>query len=419
MIIYLSAKELVMKQVIRFVFCAWLIMFSACSSKENTEQAIPSPIPVRIGQIRHTQDRETVMLSGTVTSPEAPSNLSFLVSGKIIQVGPREGDYVRKGDLLASVDPTDYRLALKAASAQAGMARAALDKAKNPIRPELLEQARIGFERAGDEHRRMKMLYESKSLAPNDYQKFKAAYESAEQQYEQAKRGAQKEDRTQAAAALDLALSNEAIARKHLEDTALYSPMDGFISGRHISPGELAVPSRPVFEIVRLDPAEVSVGVPETDVHILRVGQKAVVTIPALPGESFEGVVRLINVSADPATRTFMTRISVANPKHILRIGMVAEARIYGDKPVQRLTLPVEAVVREPQGATIVFVYFPDQKQVYAKRVEVGSIFGDEIDIRNGLDGKELIVLGGQERLRDGVAVTVMTSPEPGKEMPQ
>lgn len=416
MIRYPFAKELVMKQVI---FCACLMMFAACSSNEKNEQALRSPIPVRVGKVRHIADRETVLFSGTITSPEAPSNLSFLVSGKVIQVVPREGDYVRKGDVLASVDPIDYRLALKAASAQADMARAALDKAKNPIRPELLEQARIAYERAGDEHRRMKMLYDAKSLAPNDYQKVKAAYESAEQQYEQAKRGGQKEDRSQAAAALDLALANEAIARKHLSDTTLYSPMDGFISGRYISPGELAAPARPVFEIVRLDPAEVSVGVPETDVHIVRVGQKAVVTIPALPEESFEGVVRLINVSADPASRTFMTRISVANPKHVLRIGMVAEARIYGDKPVRRLTLPVEAVVREPQGATIVFVYFPDQKQVYAKRVEVGTIFGDEIEIRQGLDGKELIVSGGQERLRDGVAVTATMSVEPGKEMPQ
>ena len=177
--------------------------------------------------------------------------MCFLVSGKVVFVGPREGEYVKKGQVLASIDPTDYRLPLAAAKAQA-------------------DQARVGYERAEDEFKRMKMLYDSKSLAPNDFQKYKAAYDSAMQQYEQA-------------------VASEKLSRKRLTDATLCAPTSGYIAKRSIEPGDTASPGRPVFEIVQMDPVEVNVGVPETDVHLVRIGQKADITVPALPESHSRG----------------------------------------------------------------------------------------------------------------------------------
>jgi RND family efflux transporter MFP subunit len=234
----------------------------------------------------------------------------------------------------------------------------------------------------------MKMLYDSKSLAPNDYEKFKAAYESAGQQYDQS-------------------LASEKLSRKRLTDATLYAPTSGFISKRSIEPGDTASTGRPVFEIVQMDPVEVNVGVPETDVHLVRIGQKADITIPALSGKAFQGTVRIINVSADPNTRTYMARITVANPENILRVGMVAEATIRGDKVVTMAMLPGEAIVRDNQGATMVFVYFPDQQRVYSKRVKIGRFRGTEVEIKEGLSGDESIVIAGQDHLLDGMSATI------------
>jgi len=362
-----------MKQILIFIAGLLILTLPACSSNKTDEQAA-APVPVKIGNPQLKEERETVALSGTISSPEAPSNISFLVSGKVIYVGPREGDFVKKGRMLAAIDPVDYQLPLEMAAAQADAARAS-------------------FKRAEDEHRRMKMLYESKSLAPNDYLKYQASYKSAEGQYESAR-------------------ASERRYRKQVSDTRLLSPINGFISKRSIEPGETASSGRPVFEIVKLDSVEISVGVPETDIHLVRAGQKASITLPAFPGKSFEGSVRLVNVSADPGTRTFMTRISVSNAEHILRIGMIAEVRIRGDKNVKMLMLPIEAVVRDPQGATMVYLYFPDQMRVYAKRVETGALCGKEIEIRKGLTGDDQVVLAGQQRLRDGVPVSI----EPAEE---
>jgi RND family efflux transporter MFP subunit len=358
-----------------FTLLAFLVLVS-CSQGESAKQPAGNAIPIKTGKVRHVQAREFVSVSGTVTSPDAAVPVSFLVSGKVIKVWFREGDFVKQGQLLAAIDPTDYTLSLQAASAQTADAKVALDRSK-------------------DEYDRMKFLYESKSLAENDFEKYKAAWLRAREQ-------------------VDLTIANQHLAKKRLSDASLYAPADGFISRRSIEPGQSASPGSSVFEIVKLDPVEINVGVPETDIHLVRVGQKAAVTIPALPSESFEGKVRVINVSADPNTRTYMTRIVVPNPTHIVRIGMVAEARVEGDQVLDLMTLPAEAILRDPQGATIVFVYYPDQQRVYSKRVETGSVYGREIEIRSGLSGDEAIVFAGQEKLRDGAIVSLVGETAPG-----
>jgi len=343
------------------------ISLSACKGEQQKKESSGEVVPVTVGRVQQVQERETISVSGTISTQNSPANVSFLVSGKVISVGPREGEYVKKGQVLASIDPTDYQLPLAGARAQA-------------------DQARVGYERAEDEFKRMKMLYDSKSLAPNDFQKYKAAYDSARQQYEQA-------------------IASEKLFRKRLTDGTLCAPISGYIAKRSIEPGDTAAPGRVAFEIVQMDPVEVNVGVPETDVRLVKLGQKAAITVPALPGKSFEGTVRVINVSADPNTRTYMTRISVANREHELRVGMVAEATIRGDKMVSMATLPGDAVVRDPQGATQVYVYYPDQKRVYTKRVEIGAAVNKDVEIKSGLSGNELIVLAGQTKLRNGLTV--------------
>jgi len=381
------------------------VSLTACTGEPHKKEATNDPVPVQVGRVQKVQERETVSVSGTVSTPNSPASVCFLVSGKVVFVGPREGEYVKKGQILARIDPTDFTLSVKGAAAQAASAQAALEKAMNSARPELLEQARISFERAEDEYRRMKMLADAKSLAPNDFQRYKAAYEHAKQDYEQAKTGGQQEDKALARASFNQAAAHLEVARKGLSDATLCAPMDGYIAKRSIEPGDTAAAGRPVFEIVRMDPLEVNVGIPETDVHMVRIGQQADIVVPALPGKSLQGTVRVINVSADPNTRTYMARIEVANPEHLLRVGMVAEARIRGDRTVSMATLPGDAVVRDPQGATQVYVYYPDQKRVYTKRVEIGAIANRDVEIKSGLEGNELIILAGQAKLRNGLAV--------------
>lgn len=365
-----SERALAMRILSAVYLVSILFVLTSCSQDKRANLPADKPIPVKTVRLRHVQEREFVSVSGTVVSPDAPVPVAFLVPGKVIEVGPREGDYVEKGQFLAAIDPIDYKLSLQAATAQTGLAKITLDRSQ-------------------DEYARMKFLYESKSLAQNDFEKHKAAWLSAQQQLEQA-------------------IATQKLAQKRLNDASLNAPADGFISRRAIEPGQSSGPGNPVFEIVKLDPVEINVGVPETDIHLIRVGLTATVTIPALPAQSFVGKVRVINVAADSNTRTYMTRIVIPNPTHILRVGMVAEARIQGDKMVDLMTLPAETILRDPQGATIVFVHYPEQGRVYAKRVETGVVYGREIAIKSGLSGDEAVVFAGQEKLRDGAMAALV-----------
>ncbi|WP_243293903.1 efflux RND transporter periplasmic adaptor subunit [Geothrix mesophila] len=341
-----------------------LCLILACGS--HREAVETAKVNISVAQPTRVQELERVGVSGTLTPQGGSSMVAFQVPGRAVQVLLREGEPVRKGQLLAVLDAENLAHAMEAARAQVAAARA-------------------GADQADQEFRRMKQLFDTQSLAPNDFAKFTAARDASREQLQQA-------------------IAGEGVARKNLAEARLVAPINGFIARRMVEPGVMVGAGQPVFEIAQLDPIEVNVGIPETDVRLVKVGQSASVTIPALPGRLFQGRVRVVNISADPATRTYMARVSVTNPQRELKVGMVAEVSITGSQHLDMLTLPSEAIVRDPQGATQVFQYFPDQQRVYSKRVEVGAVYGRSIQIRSGLTGSESIVVAGQNTLRNGMS---------------
>jgi RND family efflux transporter MFP subunit len=314
---------------------------------------------------------------------------------------------VSKGQLLAEIEPTDYRNAFNAATAQKAAAQAVSEKADAGLRKQELEQARIDFERAEDEYKRMKFLVERKSLPPNDFQKFEAAYKAARERYDQAQEGTRKEDRATATAQAHAADAQASEERKRLDDTRLLAPISGNIGMRRVDPGQTVAAGTPVFSIVELNPVKVRVGVPEAEIGKVHQGAAAEVSAPSLDGRRFAGKVAIIGVAAEPASRTYTVKILVPNPGPVLLAGMVAEARIFGPAKLRSLTIPGEAIVPDPQGAPTVFVYFPDRKRVYGRRVEVGAPVGNEVEIRSGLSGGEQVVVAGQQKVREGSLVEI------------
>jgi multidrug efflux pump subunit AcrA (membrane-fusion protein) len=349
---------------------------------------------------------ESVSASGSVEGSET-ADVAFLVSGRVARVMVEEGQHVSKGQLLAEIEATDYRNAFNAATAQMEAAQAVAQKAEAGLRKQELEQARIDFERWEDEYKRMKFLVERKSLPPNDFQKIEAAYNASRERYQMAQEGTRKEDRASAVSQAQAADAQASEERKRLNDTRLVAPISGNIGMRRVDPGQTVAAGNPVFSIVDLNPAKVRVGVPEADIGMVRQGAAAEISVPSLGGRCFKGKVAIIGVAAEPASRTYTVKILVPNPGPVLLAGMVAEARIFGPAKVQSLTLPGEAIVPDPQGAPNVFVYSPDRKRVYARRVEIGSPVGAEVEIRSGLRGGEQIVVAGQQKLREGRLVEI------------
>jgi len=314
---------------------------------------------------------------------------------------------VTKGQLLADLDPTDYRNGFNAAVGEADAASAVNAKAKAGLRQQELEQARIDFDRWQDEYNRMKYLYEHKSLPANDFTKIEAGFNAARERYDMAKSGTRTEDKLAASAQLSAATAQMQEAKKRLADCQLRAPISGFIGMRQIDVGVTVAPGVPVISVVDLDPVNVRVGIPESEVGKVREGAHAEVSIPSLNGQQFEGRVEAIAAASDPASRTYVSKIVVPNPSHVLRAGMVSEARLIGDMQENAITLPGSAIVRDARGVTQVFVVTPGQNRAYGRRVDVGTMMGNEVEIRSGLTGNEQVVVDGQNYVREGSPVKI------------
>jgi RND family efflux transporter MFP subunit len=280
-------------------------------------------------------------------------------------------------------------------------------KAQEGLRSQEMEQARIDYEQWLDQYTRMKFLYDHKSLPANDFVKIEAGYHAAQQRYEMAKQGTRVEDKKAASGQYHAAAAQAQEAEKRLGDTRLRAPITGFVGMRRIDVGDTVGAGIPVISVLDLNPVKVRVAIPEAEIGKVREGARATVTIPSLDGQQFEGKVETVGMAADPASRTYAVKITVLNPAHLLRAGMVAEARIFSAAMVNALTVPGDAIVHDPQGAAQVYVYSPERQRVYAKRVNVGGLVGDEVEIKSGLTGDEQVVVAGQQNVREGSPVKI------------
>lgn len=380
-----------------------LLALAGCSTQAPVP-ANETPQKVTVRQPERFEHPLTINASGNVEAAET-AYLSFQVPGQIRKVFVQEGQAVRAGQLLAELDIRDYQYRVNAAASQAGAADANLKKANAGVRKQEIAQAKLDLDRVEDEYKRLKALFERGSLAPNDYKKIEAAYLAARERFSMAQEGARSEDKLAAKEMLSGAQAQENIAKKALSDTRLTAPFAGVIVKKDIENGMLASSSRPVFVLMNLQPAKVHVGVPEAEIGKIRIGQMATIQIPSLGAKDFQGRVETIGFAADPAARTFSVKISVPNPRLELRAGMVAESRIATGEKITAMTVPGQAIVRDAQGVTTVFLYFAEKNRVYARRVDTGSVFGRGVEIVRGLSGKEQVVVGGQQLIHEGSPV--------------
>jgi len=332
-----------------------VVALAACAraSAKSPNEGEAAAIPVIARNVAPSTRAWSTTASGIVQA-KTTVDVSFQVPGKVVMVGPDEGQTVRAGQIIAAVDPTDYRFTV--------------------------EQMAALSERATRDRDRNRPLLDAGSISAADMDHLEI--------------GAR-----QSAAAADL-------ARKKLSDTRLESPISGTIARRAIEVGATAAPGQPVFTIVDLDPVRVRIGVPEGDVGHVTVGAPASVRIPALSA-TFTGRVSLIGVSADPATRSYTVEVTVPNRRHELRAGMVAEATISTGQTVSALLVPATAVLHNGgvDGATIVYTLDQGDSRVHARRVATGAARGDSLEITSGLTSGDRIVVAGQHRLRDGALV--------------
>jgi multidrug efflux pump subunit AcrA (membrane-fusion protein) len=376
-----------------------LLPLAGCGPKAPL--AADQPVPVRVRVPNRVRQPVSVAASGAVEA-NVTAQSAFQIAGRVARVFVEDGQAVSKGQVLAELDSTDYNNAYVAAQGQADAAQAVNRKAQEGPRSQELEQARIDYEQWQDQYTRMKFLYDHKSLPANDFKKIEAGYQAARQRYDMAKQGTRAQDKEAASGQYRAAAAQMHEAGKRLGDTKLRAPIAGFVGMRRIDVGDTVGAGIPVISVLDLNPVKVRVAVPEAEIGKVHEGSRAVVTIPSLDSRQFEGTVEAVGVAADPASRTYVVKIAVPNPERLLRAGMVSETRILGTAMIDAITVPGSAIVHDPQGVAQVYVYSPERQRVYARRVEVGKLISDEVEILSGLTGNEQVVVAGQQNVREG-----------------
>jgi membrane fusion protein (multidrug efflux system) len=375
--------------------------------RHQTVLAADQPVPVRLRTPNHLQEPVSVAASGSV-EPNLTALTAFQAGGRVGRVYVEEGQFAKKGQILAELDATDYRNAYDSAAGQAAVARAAALQAKNGVRSQELEEARVDFERARDEYQRQKYLYDHGSLPALDFHKYEAAYLASVQRYDMAKEGTRVEEKDASIARQQAAEADSSQARKRLSDCQLRAPISGFIGMKKVDVGDYVEVGNAVFSVLDLDPVKVRVGVPEAEIGKVHEGARAVLTIPSLDGRSFEGKVEAVGVNADSTSRTFTTKIAVPNPNHVLRSGMITESRVYSSAMINVLTVPVGTVARDSRGVSLVYVYDNTRQRVFGRRVELGDLVEGEVEIKSGLRPSDQLVVAGQQSVHEGSPVTVL-----------
>lgn len=326
---------------------------SDAQSKDTEEPEAEPAVPVEAASV--IVGPASAYYSGTA-SLEAEEDALVVpkTSGIVTEVFVEEGSTVQQGAPLAQLDAE--RLRLELARTEAALAKLKRD-----------------FERNEDLHGKNLISAEEYERVRSDYETQKAAYD---------------------------------LATLDLEYSTVRAPISGVVSERHVKVGNMVRTSEPAFRITALRALRAVMHLPERELGKIRVGQPAQLTLDALPGEAFEGAVKLISPLVDPATGTFKVTIDVRDRSGQLKPGMFGRVHIVYDTRGEALLVPKEAVLAEDNESAI-FVVHADGT-AHRTIVQTGYTTGPHIEILDGVQAGDRVIVTGQSALRDSAKVEVI-----------
>lgn len=336
--------------------CA-LVGAGAC--KEERKLQLPSsasssgPRKVRVGRVEVKMDRDRIRATGTAVA-RSTTKIMPLVPGVIMRLPLKEGDRVRKRQVLAVLDQRSYRLRLRQAEAA-------------------LEGARVAMSAAEREKKRFEQLLKVDATARAQYEQVRDKYRGAQAQLK--------------AAAVGLAM-----ARKALSDTTLRSPYDGIVYKKMASIGDYAtsMPPTVLMVLMQVSTLELKVSLPEPELQRVAPGAAARIHFPSIDREVKASVSRVLG-AVDPLSRSFEVVIELDNDDLKLKPGLYATVSIATSKPRRRLLVPNEALVDEGSGVYAVFVLQGDRAR--RRRVRAAAAGRGKTEIISGVDGSEQLIL--------------------------
>jgi HlyD family secretion protein len=398
-----------------------LLVISGCGrEKVVVKEEKFTDAPVEVVTVTQRDLSERLSVTGEFL-PIEDIALSLNVGGKILELPIEEGTYIRKGELIASLDAEDLRLFYDEAETALTQAEAEHKRLVTGARAEeiakteaSLNDAKITYDAAVRNSKRVKDMYDRGMVSDLELDANKVQFSQAKTQFELAtenlrmlKAGATKEDLAASAAMVSRAKAVLAIAGKNLREAKLYAPQDGFLTGKNFEVNEFIDVNLPLVRLLKLDPLKIVVKIPEMWANKVSLNQKADITVRALDDAAFKGTISAISPALDPQTRTLDVEIRVPNSDYTLKPHMFAGITIIASQRKGVVAVPADAIVTR-EGQSISFII--NDNQAHIRQIETGLMDRNWIEVKSGLNAGEQVVIFGHEDLEDGAPVTIIES---------
>jgi multidrug efflux system membrane fusion protein len=365
---------------------ACVLALAGCGRQARTVEK--QPVPVRVVTVGPHGAPPRTRYSASI-EPYEQVTLAFKASGYVYDIRKvrgadgrsrnlQEGDAVSAGSVLARIHDAEY-------VARRNQAKASL------------AEAQAGLERARQDFERADRLFHTHSLTKPDYDAARASLDSSQ-------------------ARVDSARAKLSEAAASLADTVLTAPADGVVLARQIETGALVSPGSPGFVIAQTDSMKAVFGVPDWLVREARLGMTLPVRVESLGAQEFPGRITAISPIADSTTRLFQVELTVRNSQGTLKAGLIATVEVPEADPeaaraqAAALVVPLAAIVRPAAGKFAVLVMEGEGPRGIARQraVEVGEVYGNMVEIRQGLRAGERVVVSGASLLAEGETIQVI-----------
>ncbi len=367
-----------MRLFILYGLCVALLFLGGCGSKESASLEKLSKAPAQTSEERQVEVVEvvpraisyTLSAVGSLKTPEHVT-ISPKKAGIISRIFVKEGDRVKKGQVLVQLDDTDARLQVERAEAR-------------------VQEAEVSLEASRVTLGRYQKLLESKVIPQQTHDDINLRVKLDE-------------------AKLVLAKAELNLARQNLRDHQIVSPIEGIVNLKIASLGEHVnvAPKDEILTIVQMDPLELEFYIPENWVGRIRAGIQIQFSVKAFSEEKYSGTLQFISPTADPATRNVKMKAMVPNPHYRLKPGFFAEVTLPSRNNPDGIILPESALFSE-EGKSFAFVV--KEGVALRREVETGSRLDGKVEIVKGIQKGEKVVTVGHEQLTEGMKVKISTN---------
>jgi membrane fusion protein, multidrug efflux system len=303
------------------------------------------------------------------------------VGGKLIDVRLQEGDFIKKDQLIAEIDPVNYKLSYDQAAAALAVAQAGLD------------HAQVSAEHARTEKERADNLLRSGGITQKDHQAATTGIKEAESQVRLAEAQC-----GQAKAAL-------AIAEKALKDCKIFAPVQGHVQKKYFDRGSLLLPGASLCSLIDNNQLELECVIPSYQLAAIKMGQRALFTTPTWGNRHFEGIVSAIIPEIESDNRSVKLKLSISNPGGELRSGMYARGEIITGRQPNALIIPRDSLIPEKSGSGIAGVFVVRGGKAQRVAIQIGDSQEERVWVKQGLSEGDVVIVEIGPSLKEGTPV--------------